>query len=354
MKILFLSLLSIIFCVIAFPQDRANTTFGKVSNEDFLLPNSAVIDSNTNAVILYNIGSTNFIGNEKRSFSYVYKIHSRTRIINDKASDLFIVKIRLYGFKEDKDKLSDLKAATYNIENGKIQTATLDEKDVFEDKLNPYVSDKKFTFPAARKGSIIEYSYTITSYHAADIPAWDFQNFGSPCLYSEFKAVFPDALRFLTIRYGLDSFSAVKVSQVKNNRYTLGDLTVVSNDIMGFWAMKDVPAFAPENYMGSPKDYLDKIEFSLAKEYNGEDVVDRSATWQSVTDQLLDTHYFGAAVDKESSVNLLSTAETITAGDKDPADFARHIYYYVRDNFTCFPDDEIYAGEDLYTINKKK
>jgi len=58
MKILFLSLLCILYCAIAFPQDRANTTFGKVSIEDFVLPNSAVVDSNVNAVILYNIGST--------------------------------------------------------------------------------------------------------------------------------------------------------------------------------------------------------------------------------------------------------------------------------------------------------
>jgi len=328
--------------------------FGKVSPADFNLPASPVIDSNADAVILSDIGSLEFIGNEYHWFSYVYKKHVRIKILNGKTSDISTLKIRLWGFGKNKDQLSNLKAATYNVEKGTVETTNLAETDIFEDKLSAYTSDIKFTLPRVKGGSIIEYSYAITSRHAYNIPTWYFQHYRFPCLYSEYKAIFPDALRYLTVRYGIDSFSEQKNSLVKNNRYIMGDLTVISNDIIGFWSMKDVPAFSTGKFIGAPVDYLDRIDFFLAQTYNGEDVEDVGSNWQSVTDQLLSASYFGSAIERENASNLLNTEEKITSQDKSLNESARHIYYYVRDNFTCTPDNEIYIEGDLYSVNKKK
>jgi transglutaminase-like putative cysteine protease len=354
MRVLILPLLISVCSLPAFSQDNVNLNFGKISLQDFNIPASPVIDSNSNAVIISDLGSTSFIGNEYHWFSYVYKKHIRIKIINDKAADLFTVKIRLYGLKKNKDKLTDLKATTYNIINGNVEASNLGETDIFEDVLSPYTSVMKFTLPKVRSGSIIEYSYTITSYHSYNIPAWYFQHVRYPCLYSEYKVVFPNALRYFTVRYGLDSFSVNKTSVIKNNRYEMGDIGVISNDIMDTWALKNIPPFAIEKFIGSPKDYLDKIEFFLAQTYNGQEVEDVGSNWQSATDQLLTASYFGGAVDRENATNLFNTAENVTSGDKSLDEFARHIYYYVRDNFNCISDDEIYLENDLYEVNKKK
>jgi hypothetical protein len=353
MKIHYLLLSALVFHTCVSAQDKPDVSFGKVSAQDFELKASPVIDSNANAVIIADIGSTSFIGTEHRWFAYVYKLYVRIKIISDKARGDATIRVRLYGRDKDKDKLSDLRAATYNEVNGTIVTTKLNDTDIYEDRLSPYVSDTKFTLPAVKAGSIIEYSYTITSNHSNNIPTWFFQHLRYPCLYSEYKVVFPNALRYMTVRYGLDSFVVNEASKVKNNHYEMGYISVVSNDIMRVWAMKDIPAFTNTKFIDCPVDYLDRLDFFLDEAYDGEEVKDVGASWKAVTNELLNEHYFGVAIDKENSTNLFNTAEKITSGDNNLSESARHLYYYVRDNFTAIPDDDIYVG-DLYDINKKK
>jgi len=354
MKILSHLLLAILFAMPVLGQDNADIKFGNITPKDFVIARSPVIDSNTNAVILSEIGSTDFIGNRYHWFSFVYKKHVRIKILNEKALDISTVKIRLYGKGDEKDQLSDLKATTYSIENGEIKAKELNQSDIFEDRLNTFVSETKFTLPSVKAGSIIEYSYSITSYRYASIPTWFFQHNRYPCLYSEYKVVFPMALRFVTVRYGLDSFFLNKTSDIKNNHYYMGDLSVVSNDRMDVWVMRDVPAFGSEAFINSPIDYLDKIEFVLAQTYNGEDLRDRGTTWETVTERLLNAEYFGLAIDYDHAGNLSTIADRVTSHSTNREDWARQLYAYVRDNFTCIPDNEIYLADDLYTINKKK
>ena len=354
MKILSHLLPAILFSISLFGQNSVNIKFGTVFPENFTIEKSPVVDSNTNAVIIADIGSTEFIGNERHWFSYVYKKRVRIKIVNEKGMDISTIKIRLYGKSENKDKLSELKAVTYNLESGRVVTTDLNPADIFEDRLSAYTSETKFTLPSAKAGSIIEYSYTITSNHYSDLPTWFFQHSHYPCLYSEYKIVYPAALRYTTVRYGLDSFFINKTSEIKNNRYTMGDLGVVSNDMMNLWAIKDIPAFKKETFINSPIDYFDKIEFVLAQTYNGEDLTDHGTTWEGVTEQLLSTEYFGMAIDNDQASNLFNTADKVTSHSINLGESAHELYYYVRDNFTCVPNDDIFLGDDLYDINKKK
>ena len=231
MKILSQLLTAILLSASLFGQDNVNIKFGNVSAKDFTLEKSPVIDSNTNAVILTNIGSTNFIGVEHYWISYVHKKYVRIKVINEKALDIATVNIHLFGRDEDKDKLEDLKAVTYNFEDGEIKTSELSKSDIFEDKLSPYATVTKFTLPSVKAGSMIEYSYSIISHHSYAIPEWYFQDSQYPCLYSEYKITFPDALPYITLRYGSDSFFVKKTTKVKNNHYNIGSVSVTSNDV---------------------------------------------------------------------------------------------------------------------------
>ena len=79
-------------------QDKSNVQFGKVSPADFELPASPIIDTNTDAVILADVGSVHFVGNKHNWFSYVYKRQTRIKIINKKSiEDLATQKVLLYG-----------------------------------------------------------------------------------------------------------------------------------------------------------------------------------------------------------------------------------------------------------------
>lgn len=347
-------MLAVLYSGFVYCQSGDSYIFNKVTPQDFIIKASPVVDSNANAVIIADIGSASFIGNKYHYFSYVFKKHVRIRINNASAFDLSTVSIHLYGKDKTKDELSNLEAVTYNLQGDKLVTTPLAAADIFEDKVSRTRRIARFTLPAVKAGSIIEYSYTITSFHAWDLPGWTFQHIGAPCLYSEYKVVFPNALRFLSVRHGIDSFSLFKTTPVKNNRYIMGDMTVVSNDVMGWWAMKDVPAFRTEEFVESPVDYLDKIEFFVTEAYNGESVEDIGNTWKSVTADLLLDDNFGGAIEYRNSMNLLNTADQIISGEKDPTGIARQLFYYVRDKFTCIPDNDIFIHDQLFDINKKK
>ena len=144
-------------------QTKTNSKFGAVSEKDFATKIYS-IDSNANAVVIADIGSSSIEGNAKSWFSLVHKHYKRVHILNKNGYDIANVSIPIYVDGIDEEKLEKLKAVTYNLENGKVVETKLDVKEnVFKDKIDKNRSVKKFTFPNVKEGSIIEYEYTIVS-----------------------------------------------------------------------------------------------------------------------------------------------------------------------------------------------
>ncbi len=148
-------------------QNKMPIEFGKVSLADFDLVKSSIVESSSNAVIISNTGNIEFVGNKNSNWvSYVFTRHTRIKILNKKAYELATVKIRLYGKDERADKLDDLHASTYNVENGTVKETKLNNSDIFTEHLVKSVNEQKFTMPDVKEGSIIEYSYKITSFRS--------------------------------------------------------------------------------------------------------------------------------------------------------------------------------------------
>jgi hypothetical protein len=332
-------------------QNKAPISLGKINSADFELPKSKVVDNNSNAVIISDVGSLEFIGNENEWISYVFKKKTRIKILNKKGYDAATVKLRLYGEDNLQDKLSDFHASTYNIDNGQVIETKLSASDLFDEKLRKDVHEKRFTMPDAKEGSVIEYSYTITSYHYYYLPHWSFQSLDYPSLYSEFKIGIPSMVSYLTMRYGVESFYADKSTEGFKSLLmnSLSVNTVIHNHS---WVMKDVPALKSETYLNEPGDYLDRVEFVLAQTYNGQDVHDVSINWKLSEDKLLSSRGFGEAIHKDQASSLYNTMKKICSLDGDDELAARQIYFYVRDNFTCIPNNDIYIENNLYDVNK--
>ncbi|HEY6901445.1 MAG TPA: DUF3857 domain-containing protein, partial [Puia sp.] len=174
-----------------FAQDKSKGEPGKVTAKDFTLPTTSIIDSNTNAVILAEKGSVDFVGNNHSSLSYVFKKTVRIKILNAKAMDLATVSVVLYAPGDVSEKLSDIAATTYNLENGQVIETRLDKQDIFSSPFEKEYVEKKFTLPGVKAGSIIEYTYTKTSPYNFNLPAWNFQSEQYPCLWSEYQVEIP-------------------------------------------------------------------------------------------------------------------------------------------------------------------
>ncbi len=153
-------------------QEKSRAKFGNVTAEDFKQTVYS-IDSNANAVVIADIGSTQIVGNNKAGFSLQFKNYRRAHILNKNGYDIGTVEIELYSSGEDEEELENLKAVTYNLVNGKVVETKLDIKSgVFKDKLDKNRVRKKFTLPNLKEGSIIEYEYRIQSDFIFNIKQW--------------------------------------------------------------------------------------------------------------------------------------------------------------------------------------
>jgi hypothetical protein len=344
-------------------QGKAKDTWGKISSADFETPaNSPVIDSSTSAIILSDYGIANFVGNKNGWFSNVYKRHTRIKILNKKAIGLASVKIEYYSAGDDPDKLSDIQAVAYNLENGQVVATRLDSKDIFEDRIDKEYSSKKFSIPGVKDGSIIEYTYKVTSEHL-HIPSWAFQWQEYPCLNSEFQVEIPQTMYYVFVRQGVHPFAVDKGSD-GNLSYRVSrkvgsglvstddEMTVSANTVKHDWVMKNVPAFGSERYLSTPANYIDKIEFQLSKTYDGQDYHDQSNNWATATENLLKREDFGGSLDADNTW-LDASIDKITAGSTNTLEQARAIYYYLSQHFTCTDHYDPYIKTNLHDAVKK-
>ena len=77
-------------------QEKLNIKFGKVTPEDFDIK-SGLIDSSTNAVVVADVGKSEFIANTSDlTFSLIFTEKKRIKIINKNGFDAASVTIPLY------------------------------------------------------------------------------------------------------------------------------------------------------------------------------------------------------------------------------------------------------------------
>ena len=344
-------------------QDKGKNTWGKIGPTDFASPiGASIIDSSSNAVILSDQGSVHYIGNKSGWFSHIYKRQTRIKILNKKALDMATVAVVFYAAGDNPEKISDVQAAAYNLENGQVVPTRLDPKDIFEDKLDREYSEKKFSVPGAKEGSIIEYTYTVTSEYPS-LPSWHFQWVEHPCLYSEFQVEIPQTMYYVFVRQGVHPFAVDKgseghmsyrVTQSREAGLVNAEeaMTVAAQTVKHDWVMKDVPAFGSERYLSTPANYIDKIDFQLSKTYDGQEYHDRSNTWANATETLLGREDFGKPLNDDNDW-LDASLGKITAGATGKLEEARAIYYYISRHFTCTDHQDPYIKTDLHDVVKK-
>src|SRR6185437_3012949 len=282
----------------------------------------------------------------------VYVRQTRIKILNKKAFELGTVSVDLYGeSNDDRDKLSEVTASAWNLENGQLQETKLDPKDVYTTKTNKRWTEAKFSVPGVKEGSILEYTYTLVSQYNFNLPAWNFQSEQYPCLSSEYHVEIPQTLNYVFVRQGVHPYAVDKgstgsgtyiVPQKVDGGVALGmtenDLTVSAVTVKHDWVMKAIPAFGTERYLSTPENYIDKISFQLASTYNGEESTSHMNTWAKATEELLTDPQFGGALNDDDDA-IAALADKIPEEGNTSAT-AKAVYYYVSGHFTCISYDK--------------
>ncbi|MBL0273794.1 MAG: DUF3857 domain-containing protein [Chitinophagaceae bacterium] len=322
-------------------QDKVNIKFGNISEKDFATK-IYTIDSNANAIVLADIGSSAIEGNTKGWFSLVYKHFKRIHILNKNGYDIADVSIRLYSEGEDEEKLDKLRAVTYNLENGKVVETKLDVKsNVFKDKIDKNRVVKKFTFPNVKEGSIIEFEYTLVSDFLNNLQPWEFQG-AYPRLWSEYNLSLPEFLGYFFITQGYKKYDINEKNFRTESFRVVDSRGAGASENFNFdaevtdyrWVTKEVPALKEESYTSTLDNHITKIEFQLSEFRRPLTYRSLLGTWAKVASDLLNADYFGQQLTKDNGW-LKDIIKPVLNGVDTKMEKARKIFEYVRDNFTC-------------------
>ncbi len=352
-------------------QDKLNIKFGKVKTEDFNL-SSPLIDSGTSAVVVAEVGKSSFIANTSDlTFSLVYVVKRRVKIINKNGFEAATITIPLYAGESGKpEKLEDFEASTYNIENGKVVETRVDKSSVFTEKQSKYWIYKKFTFPALKEGSIIEYSYQVKSDYFFNLQSWTFQG-SYPVMWSQYEAEIPEFFKYAILSQGYHPFFINKVKKsltsfsfVQHVSRESGITGPKSSGMNQFnvdgsidyhtWVMKDVPALKEEAFTTALRNSISKIEFQLKQvAFPNSNPTNYLESWEKVASNLMDDPQFGAAIDRPNNWmddDVLAIVKAVPT----KLEKAQKIYEYVRDHFTSKEENGIYITTGLKDVFKNK
>lgn len=347
-----------------YTQDKAPVDFGKVTAEDFAV-NSSLVNENTNAVIIAEVGNVKFEGNSSGWFTYIYKVQRRIKILNRKAFDLADVKIYLYSNNETEEKADRITASSYILENGKVVETKLSSNEVYQEKEDKNHFTKKFTVPGVREGTIIEYSYVVRSDFEFNLPEWEFQSMETPTLWSEYNVTIPALLGYMTVLQGYHHFF-INENKEGHENYLITQksrISAVSNieqssslsatTVKQRWVMKDIPALNVENYVFYQQDFIDKISFQLYKTYDGQEYHDVINTWGKAVQELNKREDFGLPLQGENRW-VMQLLKTIVNDTDSKLDAAKKIYNYIQRNYTCTDRYNKYIKTSLKDVTDKK
>lgn len=341
-----LQILILLLCLFGnkiYAQNKAPVTFGKVTASDFTLVNN-VQNENAHAVILADKGISEVKHNGRGELYLEFNRKCRIHILSKNGFDAANIEIPLYIEKDAIERLDKVQATTYNLVNGNVDITKLENRDVFKESVNKNWKYIKFTLPNVQEGSIIEFTYTITSDFLFNLQSWEFQS-EYPVLWSEYEVVIPDRLEYVSLLQGY--VSPHIFSKTPGRLYT--EPYTASR-----WVMKDVVALKEENYTSTVNNHIAKIEFQLSKISNPLSIpINVMSDWKKVNERMMADENFGGELRKNNNW-LQSHIKTIKGDSKDPLEIARKIYAYLRDNFSCTQNSGVFTKTSLKNVMNAK
>lgn len=316
--------------------------FGKVTEEELKMK-AYDKDTSAAAVVLGDYGRSYFTYN--RGFKLMFERVTRIKILKKSGYEWANFVVPFYQKDADKEVVYGVKGMTYNLEDGKVVKVKMDDKAIFTEKESENWSNKKFTLPAVKEGSVIEVTYTISSDFFFNFRDWVFQ-YPIPVVYSEYRASIPEYFEYKNYMQGYEpmqiaesvpgmqkftvTWSASIEGGLGGRRTPGGSETVDARNMNHRWVMKDLPAISTESYITTLGDYIAKIEFELEWIRWPHEVPKRVAgTWEKLTEEFLTNERFGLQLNR---TGFFKNEITALQSVKDSLEKVNAIYNFVKKN----------------------
>jgi hypothetical protein len=283
----FLILIILWGCFSISQAEKAPIKFGQINKAD-LINNVYAPDTSAPAVVLCDYG---------------YFTESRFQTV--RTLRIKILKKEGYDWANqtfNSDSKTSIKGVTYNLVDNEIVETKLKNESIFKTRVTDDIYEIRVAMPNVKVGSIIDIQFMYDG-----IPSeWDFQQ-EIPVVHSEL-VLEPSSY----VTYSKNFFGYIGLATRTNDR----------------WVSVNVPAFKPEPYMTSSKNYRSRLEFDYESvSYPG---YYRSFTtsWEAVRDLLYNNTYFGTVLNTDGY--LRSVAKDIKARNLSQEEMIKVAYDYTK------------------------
>jgi hypothetical protein len=318
MKAFLICSLFILSSFLVFSQ-KSPIKFGEIPMEDMKMI-SYPLDSSADAVILCDYGEA-YIQSNINSVTMTFERHRRIKILKSSGTEWANASIPLYFSGSAEERVTNLKAVSYNLEAGKVVETKMEKESVFKEKFNRNYNIQKFTVPNVKEGTVVEYSYKVISEFFSVFPNWQFQE-TIPTRHSEYWAIMPEFFFYEKYLQGYVPMTGYEVKDKSSADF---------NTKAHHWIVKDVPAFKAEPFMTSEDDYVSKINFALSYvQFPGQPTQEIMGSWEKLNKTLIESEYFGTVIERSGFLKNV-VAELLT-GIEDPIQKVSTIHSYVKNN----------------------
>jgi hypothetical protein len=318
-----------IFLLLTLPliASAQNFEYAKITADDLNVDRKK-LDSNANAMVIKEFGTAAIGIDDDRGRLYIdFQYHVRIKIFNKNGFNQGNIVIPLRIYNSDQDEISELKATTINFIDGEFMMTELENKKVFSERKNKYVTLTKFTMPNLQEGSIIEYSYRLRSPYIFNFRSWEFQS-DIPKLHSEYIAVIPGLYNYNVSLRGAQKLTSQNAElsrdciRIAGRAFDCSKMTYI---------MDNIPAFVEEEYMTAASNFKSAINFELS-DYIMITGARKSLTkeWKDVDYELLSDKSFGSQMKKKDVFKDLLPG--IIKTETEPLAKAMAMYSYIQKN----------------------
>jgi transglutaminase-like putative cysteine protease len=289
-------------------------------------------DTSAHAVVLDEHGISKITVTNLDEIRLVYTYHAKIKFFDDKDFESEgTFEIPLYSSDgQHYEEVTEIKGVTfYKDDNGLVQKVELDPRKVFRVKEDSHNTVVKFAMPGLRKGCVIDVMYQVESPYFYNFHHWEFQGY-IPKVFSEYESHIP---AFWNYTASLRGYLKLDVSKAEVEKDCFSYHGAAAGCSYLDYGIRNIPAFAREEYMTSPKNFLSAIYFQLVEETDFSTLgkIKISKEWKDVDYDLKTDYSFGSQLKKK---DLLKDriAPTIV-GKTDSLEKAKAVYTFIQKSF---------------------
>ncbi|MDP2452602.1 MULTISPECIES: DUF3857 domain-containing protein [unclassified Kaistella] len=307
----------------------------KLSDED-LKSTQSKIEADAPAEVLYR--SVHFMIDYNGYLTQ--EITKRVKIYNkDNAGDYLDHEISIYDNNQgDRETLSNLKAVTYNWEDGKKVATKIKGDEKFKSKEDTNFTINKFAFANVKDGSVVEYSYKLFSPFLSSTPRILIEE-EIPVKYVEYIFDAPKPLGY-SINYK-GSLSPIRRDTGEKQLYG-GEYNTYR------FGYENIPAFKDEKHVLNNNNYKTGIKAELNSTMFNNVFKSYTLSWNDIRKRLYDHDDFGLQLKKDHLVKNLLPAEIYNLPTK--MEKANAILKFVQKNYTWNKEDEAFTDKGIKNL----